>query len=416
MRVNEMSVRMRGFSQYIRLSEALKIILSRIQRLNSEKVSLENGLGRVLAEDVVSSVNVPPFDRSAVDGYAVRASDTFGATVQKPVELRVVGSVEIGFPPKLCLKKGEAAKVMTGAMMPRGSDAAVMIENTKLEGTKLKVFAPVTPGKNVSALGEDVRAGEVVLKCGQQLRPQEIGLLAAIGRLKIEVFRRPVVGILATGGELVEPGKKPAPAKLVNANTHSLSAYVRSCGGVPKILGIAPDDRDVIKKALLKGAVNDMVVVSGGSSVGEKDLVPDVIVEIGELLLHGVAIRPGSPSGFGVVKEKPVFALSGFPAAALVGFELLVRPAMLAMQGLPPSYGRCRVQAKLARKISSSLGRLEVVRVSLRREGRKFIAEPIAITGSSAFTSMTKADGFIMVPENVERLEAGQTVEVVLYS
>ncbi|MGQ9788822.1 MAG: molybdopterin molybdotransferase MoeA [Candidatus Hadarchaeaceae archaeon] len=411
-----MSVRMRGFSKYIRLSEALKIILSRAQCLCSEKVPLESGLGRVLAEDVVSNVNVPPFDRSAVDGYAVRASDTFGATLQKPVELRVVGSVEIGFQPKLCLRRGEAAKIMTGAMMPRGSDAAVMIENTKLEGTKLKVFAPVTPGKNVSSTGEDVRTGEIVLRCGQLLRPQEIGLLAAIGKLRIEVFGRPRVGILATGGELVEPGKKPPPAKLVNANTHSLSAYVCCCGGVPKILGIVQDNAEIIKKVLLKGTVNDMVVVSGGSSVGEKDLVPDAIAEIGELLFHGVAIRPGSPSGFGVVREKPVFALSGFPAAAMVGFELLVRPAIMAMQGLPSSYGRCCIQAKLARKISSSLGRLEVLRVSLRREGKELIAEPIAITGSSAFTSLTRADGYIMVPENVERLEAEQMVEVVLYS
>ncbi|MEM3597928.1 MAG: molybdopterin molybdotransferase MoeA [Candidatus Hadarchaeum sp.] len=416
MRVNEMSVRMRGFSQYTRLSEALKIIFSKIKPLDSESVSLEKGLGRVLAEDVVSEVNVPPFDRSAVDGYAVRASDTFGASVQRPVELRVVGSVEIGFQPKLRLKKGEAAKIMTGAVMPLGSDAAVMVENTKLDGNRLKVFVSVTPGKNVSAMGEDVRAGEIALKKGQLLRPQEIGMLAAIGKLRIEVVRKPVVGILATGSELVEPGEKPPPAKLVNANAHSLSACVQSCGGLPKILGIAPDDFEVIKRTLRKAAVYDMVIVSGGSSVGEKDLVPDAIAEIGELLFHGVATRPGSPSGFGIVGGKPVFALSGFPAAALVGFELLVRPALLAMQRLPPDFGRCRVRAKLARKISSALGRLEVVRVCLRREQRAILAEPIAITGSSAFSSMTRADGFIMVPENVERLEAGQEVEVVLYS
>ncbi|MGC8816395.1 MAG: gephyrin-like molybdotransferase Glp [Candidatus Hadarchaeum sp.] len=411
-----MSVRMRGFSQYTRLSEALKVILSKVQPLDPESIPLEKGLGSVLAEDIVSEVDIPPFDRSAVDGYAVRAEDTFGASAQKPVELRVVGSVEIGVPPKIGLKKGEAAKIMTGAVMPRGSDAAVMVENTKLDGTRLKVFAPVTPGKNVSARGEDVRAGEIALAKGQLLRPPEIGLLAAMGKLRIKVVRRPVVGVLATGSELVEPGKKPPPAKLVNANTHSLSACVQSCGAVPKSLGIAPDDPEVIKTILRRSTVYDMVIVSGGSSVGEKDLVPDAIAETGELLFHGVAARPGSPSGFGIVRGKPVFALSGFPAAALVGFELLVRPALLAMQCLPPDYGRCRIHAKLARKVSSTLGRLEVVRVSLRRDKGAILAEPIAITGSSAFSSLTRADGYVMVPENVERLEAGQEVEVVLYS
>jgi len=415
MHVNEMSVRMRGFSQYTRLSKALEIIFSKVQPLGSEEVSLESGLGRVLAEDIVSEINIPPFDRSAVDGYAVRAKDTFGASPQNPVELRLVGSVEIGIPPKVFLRKGEAAKIMTGAMMPRGADASVMVENTKLEGDKLKVFASVTPGKNVSAMGEDIRAGEVALRRGQFLRPQEIGLLAAMGKLRIRVFRKPVVGILATGSELVRPGEKLEPAKVINANSHSLAACVQRWGGVSRILGIAPDDPEIIKKILKKTRHVDMLLVSGGSSVGEKDLVPDAIADMGELLFHGVAVRPGSPTGFGVVQGKPVFALSGFPVAALVAFDLLVRPALLVMQGLAPEHGRCCLRAKLARKISSALGRLEVVRVRLKREGEAVLAEPIAITGSSAFSSMTRADGFVIVPEDVERLEKGQEVEVVLY-
>ena len=406
---------MRGFTQYIRLSEALKTILSNIRPTGSEIVPLENALGRVLAEDVVSEVNVPPFDRSAVDGFAVRAKDTFGASPQRPVVLRIVGSVAIGIPTSLSIKRGEAAKIMTGAMMPRGADASVMVENTKTNGVKLKIFAPVTPGKNVSTLGEDIRAGDVALRRGQVLRPQDIGLLASMGNLSARVIRRPSVGILSTGSELREPGKRLTPAKVTNANSYSLAAYVQRCGGIPKILGIVPDKPEITKKMLSKAALNDMVLVSGGSSVGEKDLVPEAIASVGKLLFHGVAIRPGSPTGFGIIRGKPVFALAGFSVAALVAFDLLARPALLAMQCLPPDYGRYRVRAKLARKISSALGRFEVVRVSLRCEQGVILAEPIAIAGSSSLSSMTKANGFIVVPEDVERLEKGHEVEVELY-
>jgi len=410
-----MSVRMRGFTEYKRLSEALKIVLSSVQILGPETVSFERSLGRVLAEDVISGVNVPPFDRSSMDGYAVRASDTFGASPQKPVELRTVGSIAIGSHSNVSVKHGETVKIMTGSMIPNGADATVMVENTKATGKKIKIFAPLTPGKNVSALGEDIRAGEVVMKCGQVLRPQDIGVLAAVGKLRIRVVKKPTVGILSTGGELRAPGKKLPPAKITNANSYSLAAYVQRCGGVPKILGIVPDNLEVTKRMLNKAALNDAVVVSGGSSVGERDLVPDAIAGIGQLLFHGVAIRPGSPTGFGLVKSKPVFALAGFSVAALVSFDVLARPALLAMQGLSQGHGRYYVRAKLARKISSTLGRIEIVRASLRRENGELLADPIAISGSSILSSMTKSDGFIVVPEHVEGLEKGREVEVELY-
>lgn len=415
-RVTEMSVRMRGFTEYIRLSEALRIILSNIRPLGSELADYYQSLGRVLAEDIISKVNVPPFDRSAMDGYAVRASDTFGASAQKPVELCIVGSVAIGAAPRIAVGKGEAVKIMTGAVIPKGADASVMVESTKATGSSLNVFAPVTPGKNVSALGEDIRAGQLALKRGQVLRPQDIGLLAAIGQLRAKVVRRPTVGILSTGGELREPGQKLAPAKVTNANSYSLAAYVQRCGGIPKVLGIVPDKPGVTRASLKRAALNDMVLVSGGSSVGERDLVPDAISDIGELLFHGVAIRPGSPTGFGLIKGKPVFALAGFSVAALVSFDLLARPALLTMQCLPPDYGRHCVQARLTRKISSSLGRVEIIRVGLKRERGRLLAEPIGIAGSSILTSITQSDGFIRVPENVEGLEKGHEVEVELYS
>jgi len=399
----------------MRLSEALGIILSKVRPLGSELVPFDRSLGRVLAEDVFSKVDVPPFDRSAVDGYAVKASDIFGASAQKPVELRVVGSVAIGVPARVSVKKGEAVKIMTGAMMPNGADASVMVETTKLEGARLKIFAPLTPGKNVSSFGEDIRAGEPVLKSGKVLRPQDIGVLASIGSLRVRVTKMPTVGILSTGSELREPGKKLPPAKVTNANSYSIAACVQKFGGVPKVLGIAPDEPEITRKMLEKAALNDMVIVSGGSSVGERDMVPDAIASLGKLLFHGVAVRPGSPTAFGLIRDKPVFALAGFSVAALVAFDVLARPALLAMQGLPPDHGRYVVRAKLARKISSTLGRAEIVRVSLAGEGDRLLAEPIGISGSSVLSSMARADGFLVVPEDVEGFEKGREVEVELY-
>lgn len=410
-----MSVRMRGFTHYTRLADAIKIVLSKTRPLRPEIVTFNRATGRVLAEDIFSKLNVPPFNRSAVDGYAVRAKDIFGANAQRPVKLHIVGSVAIGSTTRLGIKDGETAKIMTGAMIPKGADAVVMVENTKVTGKDIEIFASVTPGKNVSALGEDVRAGDLALKRGQALRPQDIGMLASTGNLRVQVFRKPKVGILATGGELREPSERLAPAKTTNTNSYSIAASVLRCCGLPRILGIVPDKPELIKRMLKKAALNDMVITSGGSSVGERDLVPDAIASIGELLFHGVAIRPGSPTAFGVVRDKPVFSLAGFPVAALVAFDMLARPALWVMQGLPSDYGYSRVYAKLTRRISSTLGRAEIVRVSLRGERGKFFAEPVATAGSSILSTMTRADGFIIVPEDVEGFEKGREVEVELY-
>lgn len=406
---------MRGFTHYTRLGDALKIILSNVERLGSESVPFDRALGRVLAEDAISKVNVPPFDRSAVDGYAVRASDTFGASAQRSVKLRLIGSIMTGSPARLRIRKGGAVKIMTGAQMPKGADAVVMVEYTKARDKNIKVFTSLTPNKNVSGKGEDVRAGEVVLKRGQVLRPQDIGMLAGTGNLWVRLVRRPKVAILATGGELRKPGKHLPPAKITDANSYSLAAAVVGCGGEPKLLGIVPDKLNLVQDAIGRAAANDLVLISGGSSVGERDLVPDAITKLGKLLFHGVAIRPGGPTAFGTVRNKPVFALAGFPVATLVAFGMLVRPALWVMQGLSPDHGRSCVSAKLTRKISSTLGRADVVRVKLISKGERLLAEPLRITGSSILSSMTRADGFVVVPENIEGFEKGCEVGVELY-
>ncbi|MEM2908352.1 MAG: molybdopterin molybdotransferase MoeA [Candidatus Hadarchaeales archaeon] len=410
-----MSVRMRGFTSYTKLADALEMVLSKIKQLEPEVVPFERALNRALAEDVVSRVDLPPFDRAAVDGYAVRAVDTFGATESKPVKLRVVGSVDVGSATRLEVRRGEAAKVMTGAPMPKGADAVVMVEQTKAEGGHVLVFAKLPPGKNVSARGEDVRRGEVVLEKGRLLRPQEVGMLAATGNIRVKVTRRPRVAILATGEELRSPGERLREGEIVDVNSYSLAAAVESCGGLPRRLGAVHDDARSLRRALRRAAKYDMALISGGSSVGERDLVPDVITELGELLFHGVAIRPGSPTAFGVVGGKPFFGLPGFPVSALVAFDMLARPALRRMQGLPADRGYPRVRARLARKISSTLGRMEIVRVRVREEAGELVAEPIRIAGSGILSSMTRADGFLTVPEDVEGLKEGSLVEVELY-
>jgi len=416
MHVSKMSVRMRGFARYIRLDDALKTILSHVRPVGVETVKFDQALGRVLAEDIVSKVDVPPFDRSAVDGYAVRASDTFGASESKPVRLRMVGSIAIGSPTKLRLRKSEAAKIMTGAPMPTGADAVVMLENTRAVGKKLEVFTSLTPGKNISTRGEDVEKGDIVLKCGHKLRPQDVGMLGSLSKLYVKVSRSPSVAILATGGELKQPGRKLGKAEITDANSYSLAAAVSNCGGCPKRLGTVRDDKALIERAILKASGYDMVLLSGGSSVGERDLVPDAIAELGKLLFHGVAIRPGGPTAFGIVKGKPIFALAGFPVASLVAFDMLARPALRAMQGLHADRGYPRVKAKLTRKVSSTLGRADVVRIKLRYTSGELLAEPIRITGSSILSSMTDADGFVVVPENMEGFKEGAIVEAELYT
>jgi molybdopterin molybdotransferase len=290
-----------------------------------------------------------------------------------------------------------------------------MVEHTRAKDKNIAVFAPATPGKNVSARGEDVKAGEVVLERGQLLRPQDVGMLASVGKIRVQVSHRPEVAILATGGELRRPGKRLGRAEITDINSYSLAAAVESCGGLSHRLGIVPDRPELLRRALRRAIDHDMVIASGGSSVGKHDIMPDVIAGFGELLFHGVAIRPGGPTAFGIVKGKPVFALAGFPVASLVAFDMLVRPALRKMQGLPADRGYPRVQARLARKVSSTLGRADIVRVKVRAKGGELAADPIRVTGSSVLSSMTKADGFVIVPEDVEGLDEGSVVEVELY-
>ncbi len=414
MPVSEMDVRKKGFSEYTRLDKAIELILSKIEVLESEKVSFDKAFQRILAEDLESKVNVPPFDRSAMDGFAVRAEDTFGADENNPKELEIVDSIEIGSSPEKKIEKGEAAEIATGAPIPEGADASVMFEKTIREDSKIKILDPVSPGENVSPRGEDMEKGQLVLGEGRRLKPSDIGMLASTGNLEVRVRRKPRVGVAITGDELREAGESLEPGEITETNSYTLGHAVERAGGVFERIGVVPDDLNKIKNVLSNASDFDLMILTGGSSVGEKDLVPLAIKESGELIFHGVAIRPGSPSAFGVFEDTPVFSLAGFPAAALVAFEVLVRPALRELQGLSVRDFGVRVRAELERKISSTLGRVDVVRVGLEEKNGVYRATPLRVTGSSVLRSISEADGLVKVPEDTEGFSKGERVSVLL--
>lgn len=409
-----MKVRKKGFSEYTRLDKALKMISSNVNELDSELVSFEEAAGRILDENIRSKVNVPPFDRAAMDGFAVRAENTFGADENDPKELRVIGSIEIGSGSDLNIGSGEAAEIATGAVMPEGADAVIMLEETQGESSRLEVISPVTPGKNVSSRGEDVKAGQTVLKSPRQIWPADVGMLAATGNLEVKVKKKPKVAIAATGNELRKPGEKLKEGEITENNSYSLCAEVEKIGGESTRLGAVKDQENLIKNILEKAQKFDTLLFTGGSSVGEGDLVPEVISNNGELVFHGVSIRPGGPSAFGIVDDTPVFSLSGFPVAALIAFEMLVKPCIRMMEGRKPTKFRPRIKTELMRKISSSLGRVDIVRMRIQEEKGTYKAEPIRVTGSSILRTMTEADGIVVVPEEKEGFSEGEEIEVEL--
>ncbi len=410
-----MDVRVKGFHERTLVKEALELLLSRVKICGTEEILFEQGLGRVLAEEVVAGSDVPPFDRAAMDGYAVKAENTFGASQGNPIYFKVVGEVSTGTQSKLELDDFGAVRIMTGAALPKGANAVVMFEYTKeLEG-EVEVYRAVTPGKNVSLEGEDVKRGEVLLRKGAVVRPQDIAMLAAIGKREIEVYRKPRAAIISTGDELREPDERLEAGEIYDANSYALSALVQASGGAAKRIGIIKDAPEKIKKAIKDALENDVILISGATSVGKKDVVPQIVAELGRVLVHGIAMRPGEPTGFGAINEKLVFMLPGYPVAAIVAFETFARPVLQKMQGMEIFSPYPQVQANLKRKIASELGRRDFVRVKLEKKGKKYLAEPIRTTGSGIISSLVEADGFVIVPENTEGIEKGEKVVVNLF-
>ncbi|MGI6603966.1 MAG: gephyrin-like molybdotransferase Glp [bacterium] len=384
--------------------------------LKVETVPLTAAFGRVLAEPIRSHENIPPYNRSTVDGYAVRAADTFGASEALPALLTVVEDIPMGVVAERPLMLGEVSSIATGGMLPEGADAVAMIEFTeKLDDTTVAVLRPVAPGENVIRAGEDVMAGEELFTAGQRLRPADVGALATLGITAVPVWRKPRVAILSTGDEIVAPGETPGPGKIRDSNSYSLGAAVQATGGEPLYLGLVPDEYEAVLAGVQRGlATADLVLLSGGSSVGVRDVAAKVLADLGPpgVLVHGVALRPGKPLLLALCQSKPVFGLPGHPVSALVTFDLFVRPAVERLLGVSAKQ-RPYVRARLGRNVASAAGREDHIRVRLVEAETGLVAEPV-FGKSGLITTLAQADGTIVIPAAYEGLRAGVEVEVYL--
>ncbi len=394
------------FRKLVSKDEAKKIIENLDIQSHIIEMNIENVPGHVLAQDAVSEVDVPSFNRASMDGYAVCASDTYQAREDRPVRLTFVGSIPAGMNPDIHIEKGETAEIATGAVMPCGADAVVMVEYTRID-TDVHVLRPVSINENVMHAGSDIMVGERVLKKGIQLGSREIGVLAAIGKKMISVYGLNV-GIISTGNELEEPGHELMQGKIYDINLYSLSCAVKECGGFPISYGIVKDDNMLMKKAVNKAALDcDIILISGSTSAGSGDIMYRIIEEEGILLAHGIDIKPGKPAIIGKISGKPIFGLPGYPASSLTIFNEFVAPVIRKLTGKKEE--RLRTTAKLVVRVRSE-GRSQLLPVSLVRG----CAYPVE-KGSGAITTLSEADGFIEIPGDVEIMEKGESVEVTLF-
>jgi molybdopterin molybdotransferase len=406
-------VRMRGFQRRTDVDEATRLIDARVKPLDAELCDIMNAGGRVVALDVTSGFNVPQFRRSAMDGYAVIASETFGATLNDPRPFTIVGESYPARPANVVVEAGQCVRIMTGAPMPDGADAVIPVELTGQAGDDLvHAHEPITPGKNVGNPGEDIREGDPVFQAGRKLKPQDLGVLSSIGLPRLFVMKKPRVGLVMTGDELLPPGAEPRGHCIVDANTPMLKALVQRDGGALLSGPILKDDREVIREALATCArETDVILVSGGSSVGAEDHAPSLVSEMGELAIHGMALRPASPAGIGFIDDTPVFLLPGNPVSCLCAYEFFAGRAIRTCAGLHSGWPHVRVRVPLARKISSVLGRTDYARV--RIEDGKVV--PLAIRGAAILSGTTRAHGFVLIPKEAEGYPEGEAVEVYLY-
>jgi len=386
---------------------------------NYEEIPVIDASGRVIAVDIVSKVNVPGFTRSTMDGFAVRARDTFGASESMPAMLEVAGEVLMGHNAVIPVKPGQAVRISTGGMLPEGADAVVMIEYTdELDSRTILVVKPAAPGENLVFRGEDIAEGQVLIKAGTVIRPQEMGAMAGVGVNCCRVYKRPVVGIISTGDEIVSPDQEPGPGQVRDINSYALAGMVREAGGQALQYGIITDGFNEME-TVLKEAVgtSDIVVISGGSSVGARDVTSAVINSLGPpgVIVHGVSVKPGKPTILGVVEDKPVLGLPGHPASAMVLADLFLIPLIRAYSGLGvTSPERRSVKAVMGRSMASAGGRVDYIRVAVSEVNGQLKAEPV-LGKSGLISTMVRADGMVIIPMAREGIEAGEEVDVILF-
>ena len=411
----------------ISVEEALEKILSYIDVLGDEEKPILDSIGQVLAEDIYSDINVPPLDNSAMDGYAVRSEDTRNASPQSPHLLRVIDTVMPGSISRHEVEPGTAIRIMTGAPIPKGADSVVKFEDTdeaQREGDsgKTGILCKVDAGLNIRRAGEDITRGSTVFSQGVVIRPAEVGVLASLGHRLVKVIRRPIVAVLATGDELVEIGKSLPPGKIYNSNTYSVAALILRYGGIPKILGIALDNEGALVARLRQGLDADMLITTGGVSMGDYDIVKDVLAKEGKIAFWTVRMKPGKPLAFGTIKGTseagtarniPHLGLPGNPVSAMVTFELFARPAILKMLG-KKHLVKPTVAAVIENQVINTDGRRIFTRAIVEKRGGQYFARLTGPQGSGILTSMTLANGLVIIPEDTTRVVAGDAVQVMM--
>lgn len=402
-------VRMRGFRDRVSVEVALAAALTGIVPLPGEPVPVTESAGRVLTNAVTSTVDVPPFRRSAMDGYAVVAEDTFGATAYDPIALQLGGTSMPGVGGTGRVTSGVALRIMTGAPVPDEADAVLRAEDATERDGVVEVRAAVAPGRNVGRVGEDVTAGSVVLMSGRRLLPQDAGLLASIGADPVSVHRRPTVRIVVSGDELLPPGSVPGGYKIVDSNSVMLAALVERDGGVPEVIRV-PDDEGALREAIADPGA-DLVVTSGAASVGTEDRVPILVAALGTLAVHGVTMRPSSPTGVGTVDDVRILILPGNPVSCLVAYDFFGGPVVRRLGGRPVHWPYRTARLRLEERLVSQIGRTDYARVIVRDD----VVTPVAISGASILSSVTSADGFVIIPAALEGYAAGTEVTVGLY-
>lgn len=396
------------------VEEALKIVLDSVKVLGTERIPMQDSYGRVLAEDIHSGIYLPPWDNSAMDGYAVRWEDIKGASKDRPGKLRIVSDVRAGVMPDKPVRQGEAIRIMTGAPVPDGADTVVRVEDTKYEGDVVTIFRSGKKGENIRKKGENVKKGDSVLEKGTLIGPGQLGSMAMVGKPVVTVYRRPAVMVMSTGDELADLDEALTENKIPNSNSYAVASQVLDAGGVPYNLGIARDNKESLREKIGQGLAGDMLIVSGGVSVGQYDFVKDILKEYGiDMKFWTVGIRPGHPIAFGTVGDRPIFGLPGNPVSTMVTFEVFVRPALLKMGGYTSIF-RPVVDAVAEEEFSDRPGRTHYVRSIVRYENGKYYVRSTGTQGSGVLMSMAYANCFMVLPPDKEKVLPGETVKIQL--
>jgi len=398
------------FKLLISREEAIKRIMNSVKPVErTETIPIEESSGRVLAEDVVAKEDVPPFTRAAMDGYAVKAEDTYGASQQNPRTLKLAAVLHAGESASVTINKGECVRIATGCPVPLGADAVVMVEFTDEKEGNVSVFDAVHPGANISPRGEDMKKDEAVLKKGETVTPAKVGVLAALGQRTVSVYEKPLVVVVPTGTEICEPGAKLGKGQIYDVNTYTLASILSANGAHVTRSPVVPDSFESLKSAVIRFLSHDLIVFSGGSSVGERDLLVKVLEETGKVVFHGVQMKPGKPTLFGMVEGKPVFGMPGYPTSCLSNAYVFLVPVIRVMARLPPVKPNT-VKAKMGKQFVSGSGREQFLPVKLKN-GKAYPT----FKKSGDITSLAKADGYIILPVNLDVIEEGEEVAVTLF-